>query len=106
MGGLEKRIYINKTSLEKIDYGSAMAILKAYEEKAASIKDPTAWVQNACNKIPDHKIRTTLAWYNNHGNLQTPIVYDDVKEALAAIHTKEALRILNELEDKQAEIRD
>mmetsp|Transcript_30758 Transcript_30758/g.54139 ORF Transcript_30758/g.54139 Transcript_30758/m.54139 type:complete len:168 (-) Transcript_30758:84-587(-) len=96
----DKTIWAKRSGLEKVDFGSAIAILKQFEEKADSIKDPTKWIQKAASKIPERRVRNTIAWYNNHGSLPEPIDYEQVKEPLASIKTGAALKILKQLEGK------
>jgi hypothetical protein len=103
--GLENPIYIPKSGLEKIDYGSAMQILKVVEEKKDTIRDPTRYIQAATNKIPDLKVRKRLAWLNEHANLQENINYEEVKEPLARIHTRAAMKLFSDLEEKAAQIK-
>mmetsp|Transcript_4509 Transcript_4509/g.8724 ORF Transcript_4509/g.8724 Transcript_4509/m.8724 type:complete len:168 (+) Transcript_4509:84-587(+) len=95
---MDKTIWVKKTGLEKVDFGSAIVILKKFEENADSIKDPTKWIKAAASKIPERRVRNTIAWYNQYGNLPEPIDYEQVKEPLASIKTGAALRILKGLE--------
>mmetsp|Transcript_4512 Transcript_4512/g.8731 ORF Transcript_4512/g.8731 Transcript_4512/m.8731 type:complete len:168 (+) Transcript_4512:84-587(+) len=97
---MDKTIWVKKTGLEKVDFGSAIVILKKFEENADSIKDPTKWIKAAASKIPERRVRNTIAWYNQYGNLPEPIDYEQVKEPLAAIKTGAALKILKQLEGK------
>mmetsp|Transcript_36176 Transcript_36176/g.88604 ORF Transcript_36176/g.88604 Transcript_36176/m.88604 type:complete len:254 (+) Transcript_36176:1-762(+) len=49
----------------------------------------------------DRKIRQTVAWWNRYGELQQQIHYDSVKEPLTRISSRQAMQLLNSLEDKK-----
>jgi len=100
-GGLQSEIFYKKSGLAKVDARSALKILKELEEKAGDIKNPTNWIRKATERVPDLKIRKTIAWFNQHGNLAEPIKYDDVKGALATIRTRDALQILKDMENTE-----
>mmetsp|Transcript_12502 Transcript_12502/g.22502 ORF Transcript_12502/g.22502 Transcript_12502/m.22502 type:complete len:168 (-) Transcript_12502:92-595(-) len=97
---MDKTIWVKKTGLEKVDFGSAIVILKKFEENVDSIKNPTKWILAAASKVPERRVRNTIAWYNQYGNLPEPIDYEQVKEPLAAIKTGSALKVLQQLEGK------
>jgi len=52
------------------------------------------------------KIRRTVGWYNHNGNLAGPIHYRTIQESFESLNPREALKILNELEEKGSQIRD
>jgi len=52
------------------------------------------------------KIRRTIGWYNHNGGLANPIHYRSVKDVFETMNPREALKILNELEQKGSQIRD
>lgn len=110
-GNLQQPI-IYKTvrdQLESVKPRDALKILKGLEENAATIRNPTAWVRSAAEKLgpeADIKVRKTIAWYNMHGNLQGQITYKDVKGVLASLPAEEGLAILRSLESKATTVRD
>eukprot|EP00927_Polykrikos_kofoidii_P080648 TRINITY_DN77562_c0_g1_i1.p1 TRINITY_DN77562_c0_g1~~TRINITY_DN77562_c0_g1_i1.p1 ORF type:complete len:178 (-),score=39.49 TRINITY_DN77562_c0_g1_i1:101-634(-) len=50
------------------------------------------------------KVRRTIGWYNNHGNLKRPIIYKTIGPAIEAMAPREALRILKTFEEKATQI--
>lgn len=110
-GGLSEQIYYKSagTCLQAIEPHKALEILSGLEEKGATIKDPTKWLQKAASRYApdlDSKLKKTLFWYNKHGTLQNQIHYESVKGPLSLLPVPAALAILGGLEEKGAEIRD
>jgi len=110
-GGLQKPIIYKtvRSSLESIPPRDALKILKGLEEKSGSIRDPTAWVRSAAQRTGpevDIKVRKTIVWYNQHGNLQAQIRYDELRTVLGNLPVGDALSILQSLEEKAGTIRE
>merc|ERR1712107_656911 len=100
-----KRPIIYKTISDIVETGPLRDILKilnTLDEKVDQIKNPTHWLRNAISSIPtlDTKVHQTIWWYNDHGGLQQPIQYNEVKGDLGKLEPREALRILHCLEGK------
>mmetsp|Transcript_4664 Transcript_4664/g.10303 ORF Transcript_4664/g.10303 Transcript_4664/m.10303 type:complete len:234 (+) Transcript_4664:48-749(+) len=52
----------------------------------------------------DRKIRQTIAWWNNHGELQQQIHYDAVAEPLTRVSSRQAMQILNNMGERKERI--
>merc|ERR1712032_559383 len=105
--GMLNQPIIYKTVASDIENGSpsnALKILKELDNKAATIANPTFWLKKAVEKAPelDKRVKTTIAWYNNHGNLAEPIHFDEVKVLLSSIDPGDALRILKGLDGAES----
>mmetsp|Transcript_98445 Transcript_98445/g.170508 ORF Transcript_98445/g.170508 Transcript_98445/m.170508 type:complete len:263 (+) Transcript_98445:48-836(+) len=110
-GGLSEEIFYKQagTCLQAIAPSKALSILHGLEEKASTIKDPTAWLQKAASRYApdlDFKVKSTLSWYNKHGGLAQQIHFDSVKAPLSQLPVGVALEILKGLDAKGVEIRD
>lgn len=110
-GGLAEQIYYKSagTCLQAIPPSKALSILHSLEEKASTIKDPTAWLQKAASRYApdlDHKLQSTLGWYNKYGGLAEQIHFDSVKAPLSLLPVGVALEILKGLAEPKEEIRD
>lgn len=46
------------------------------------------------------KVKRTIGWYNKHGGLQSQIHYRTISQYIEALNPREALKILNQLEEK------
>jgi len=108
-GGLsEQIIYKNiRDTIEAIDPREALKILKGLEDKAGTIRNPTAWVQKAAENVGpelDMKVKKTIAWYNKHGGLAEDIRYDEVRGLLCCMPPKDACSLLKSLDGKGQEI--
>lgn len=109
-GGLnEQIIYKNvRSTLEAINPKEALKLLKGLEEKGSEIRNPTAWLKAAAEKIGpdlDVKVKRTILWYNQHGGLAEEIRYDEVRGPLSNLPVNDALEILKGLEGKTGTIR-
>eukprot|EP00927_Polykrikos_kofoidii_P055705 TRINITY_DN4991_c0_g1_i1.p1 TRINITY_DN4991_c0_g1~~TRINITY_DN4991_c0_g1_i1.p1 ORF type:complete len:189 (-),score=40.57 TRINITY_DN4991_c0_g1_i1:101-667(-) len=47
-----------------------------------------------------NKVKKTIGWYNQHGNLKKPIIYKTVKDVIEKVQPRTALRILKTFEEK------
>eukprot|EP00930_Biecheleria_cincta_P083854 TRINITY_DN73363_c0_g1_i1.p1 TRINITY_DN73363_c0_g1~~TRINITY_DN73363_c0_g1_i1.p1 ORF type:complete len:632 (+),score=122.92 TRINITY_DN73363_c0_g1_i1:124-2019(+) len=115
--------------LSSIEVHEAMKILKDLEERAESIKNPTAYVQKAALNAsswggtgmhtnsamaisrggpavrdPSGKIGKKIGWINKNQILQEPLSFSDVVEPLSALDIQSAIKILNDLEEKADQI--
>merc|ERR1719401_989255 len=85
------------------------------ESKTDEIKNPTAWIVTAAKKAGadfssgspevDKKVRKTIGWYNNQGNLVEKISYPDVAPLLMQLDTNQVGSIFKSMESKTSEIR-
>jgi|EP00927_Polykrikos_kofoidii_P066796 hypothetical protein len=107
-GNLKKPIIYKtiKDVIENIEPRRALLLLKTFEEKAATIENPTYWLAKAArnDSVLDEKVRKTIGWYNSHGNLLEPIKYPEVVDDLIKLSTWEQLQIINQLEEKGSTI--
>jgi len=109
-GGLKQPIIYKSagSSLEKLKTGKALKILNDLEEKADTIRNPTAWVKRAAeNAAPElaPSVRKVIGWYNKNGGLQEPIKYTEIAPLFAQLDTPSALQILSSLEGKASEVK-
>lgn len=116
--------------LSAMDVSEAMKILKDLGERAETIKNPTAYVQKAALNAsswdgparmhtnssmavsrggsavrdPSGKIGKKVGWINKSRVLPEPLSFSDVVEPLSALDIEDAIKILNDLEDKADQI--
>jgi len=102
-------IYKNiRDTIEAINPREALKILKGLEDKGTTIRNPTAWVQRAAERVGpelDIKVKKTIAWYNKHGGLSEEIRYDEVRGLFACMQPKDACHLLKSLDGKGNTIR-
>lgn len=108
-GGLNGQIVYKsiRDSIESISPKAALKILHGFEEKASTIRDPTAWVRGAVQRLGpelDIKVKKTIAWHNKNSGLAEQISYDEVRGSLSALSPQDALRLLKGLDGKAATI--
>eukprot|EP00933_Yihiella_yeosuensis_P004974 TRINITY_DN10938_c0_g1_i1.p1 TRINITY_DN10938_c0_g1~~TRINITY_DN10938_c0_g1_i1.p1 ORF type:complete len:296 (+),score=59.87 TRINITY_DN10938_c0_g1_i1:43-930(+) len=92
-----------RDTIEAINPKEALKILKELEVQGSQIRNPTAYVMRRAEAVGpdlDHKVRKTIAWYNQHGGLSEEIRYIDVRKELVLLQTKDQLNILKGLEGK------
>lgn len=110
--------------LSQLDIVSAMAVLKKFEEQAANVSDPTAWIYDAAEKAaasggaapagglgggkidPTGKIARQVAWLNNNIDLASPINFADVAEPLSGLDLAVAMQVLKDCEQQAVNLRD
>merc|ERR1712210_309941 len=83
--------------------------LRDLEEKKAQVNNPTRWIKKAAESsgFLDEKVKRTIWWYNDNGNLAQPIHYDEVKKLLGQLSPWKACKVLSTLADGKGEpIRD
>lgn len=109
-GGLEKPIIYKdvREVVEACNPRETLKVLKQLEEKAGTIRNPTAWLRGACEKVGpdlDPRVKKTITWWNKHGGLTEEIRYDDVKSALQWMEPGMALKLLKGLDGKTDQVR-
>merc|ERR1712032_1064128 len=98
-----------KLTIENMNPKDALKILRDLEEKKAQVNNPTRWIKKAAESsgFLDEKVKRTIWWYNEHGNLAQPIQYDEVKKLLGRLSPWKACKVLGTLADGKGEpIRD
>eukprot|EP00927_Polykrikos_kofoidii_P008030 TRINITY_DN1332_c0_g1_i3.p1 TRINITY_DN1332_c0_g1~~TRINITY_DN1332_c0_g1_i3.p1 ORF type:complete len:193 (+),score=34.19 TRINITY_DN1332_c0_g1_i3:82-660(+) len=50
------------------------------------------------------KVKKTIGWYNQHGNLKKPIIYKTIKDVVENMHPRMALKMLKTFEEKATAI--
>lgn len=87
-----------------IPESAAMGLLKELEEKAAEIKDPTAWLSSACLRFGSRKwksfpeISKRIGVLNKSETLVSSIMYEDVIGPLSCLEEATAMELIAELE--------
>lgn len=109
-GGLVKPIIYKdvREVIEAVDPRQSLKILAQLEEKGPEIKNPTAWLKSQATwagPALDPRIKKTISWYNKNGGLQEEIRFDDVKDKLKWMEPSAALKLLQGLKGKEAEIK-
>lgn len=98
-----------KQIVEQVDPRESLKILKDLETQAAEIRNPTGWFRskmlNVGVELPP-KVKQTITWFNNHGNLAAPIQYSEVRKNLSKLSQFDQLKILKGLEGKEDKIKD
>lgn len=116
--------------LSALEVHEAMKILKELEEKAETIKNPTAYVARAAinaagsDASPRMQVSSSMAgprggsavgdsrgqisrkvgWLNKSKVLQEPVSFSDVIDPLSALDIDSAMKILTDLEDRAEHI--
>lgn len=129
--GLVEPIQFNDVigPLSALPSSAALKILKDVEGKASTIKNPTSYVTKAAGNAmggmgaamsprgpamsygmgppvdPTGKIGKTIGWINKNVGLQQPLSYKDTVEVLSACSSSDAMRILKDVEEKGADIK-
>merc|ERR1712032_1438734 len=88
-GNLQKPIIYKtiKSTMESMNPKEALKILRDLEEKKLQVNNPTRWIKRAAESsgFLDEKVKRTIWWYNDNGNLAQPIHYDEVKKLLGQL---------------------
>jgi len=104
--------------LDALRVPHAMVLLRELEVNAPTVRDPTKYVKQAIGaageddvKIPvtgdpDSAVSQRIAWLNTHGKLAAPIDESEVGADLIRISEKEAMYILQDIENKGPNIKD
>lgn len=93
--------------LARLQQKQAMSIFKELETKKEQVKDPTRWTVGYARYLEKaSKVRRTAWWYNQHGNLKTPIQVNEVVQALASLETWQAMSLLKDLGQKGQAVND
>merc|ERR1712032_846705 len=98
-----------KSTIESMNPKDALKILRDLEEKMTQVNNPTRWIKKAAESsgFLDEKVKRTIWWYNDNGNLAQPIHYDEVKKLLGQLSPWKACKVLSTLADGKGEpIRD
>jgi len=100
-GNLKKPIIYKtiKPTIQAMSPGEALKILGQLDEKQTQINNPTRWIKKAAESsgFLDPKVKRTIWWYNDHGDLPEPIRYDEVKKLLGRLAVWRATKILSTL---------
>ena len=51
-----------------------------------------------------NKVKKTIGWYNQHGNLKKPIIYKTIRDVIENMESRKALKILKTFEEKADQI--
>lgn len=119
-GGLQKVIDWAEVAdtLDGLRVPHAMVVLRELEVNSATVKDPTLFITQAVSDAGEDEVQAPvqgdkdspvfqrLAWLNEHGNLAAAIDFDEVGLDLGRIKEKDAMQILQEIENKGAGVRD
>lgn len=105
-GKLQQPIMFKTVSgpFSAIPESAAMGLLKELEEKAADIKDPTAWLSSACLRFGSRKwksfpeISKRIGVLNKSDTLVSSIMYEDVIGPLSCLEEATAMELIAELE--------
>jgi len=117
--------------LQNLPTVKAMEILKALEENAPTVADPTAYVVAAAaeaaasagaagsqpalsdgsdlggeNLTPEERLRRRVDWMNHHLFLPEPLQYDRLAQDLLSLDSRQAMDILKKLEENVSTVRD
>ncbi|CAK0904178.1 unnamed protein product [Prorocentrum cordatum] len=106
--------------LADLDLKQAFDILKSFEEKADSVRDPTAYVASAARdelrllqeggRMPPgpevDKLEQRLTWLNEKVRMNAPLRLDTLVPILADLDLKQAFEILKSFEEKAESVRD
>jgi len=117
-GNLKKPLYYKDVAepLLSLGLGGAMKVLAGLETKGSELDSPTAWVLGFVaklgggdyfqNPIQEEKVGKTVSWYNKHGELPGKLYYREVAGPLSRLSQTDAMKVLKELDDKKAEVKD
>eukprot|EP00927_Polykrikos_kofoidii_P059173 TRINITY_DN5423_c0_g1_i1.p1 TRINITY_DN5423_c0_g1~~TRINITY_DN5423_c0_g1_i1.p1 ORF type:complete len:1037 (-),score=241.77 TRINITY_DN5423_c0_g1_i1:190-3249(-) len=105
--------------LDDLRVPHAMVVLRELEVNAATVENPTDWIKKAIDNAgydqvaaptaggnDESAISQRVGWLNEHGGLATQIDFSDVGDDLGRIKEKDAMQILQEVEDKAATVKD
>lgn len=108
-GDLNSKLFYREVAgpLSKLPEKEAMRILHELESKKSEVRDPTRWtVAYARFEERCTKVKRTVWWYNENGNLRQPIQVDEVIKLLGSLETWQAMALLKDLGKKSTEIND
>lgn len=90
----------------------AERLLAEVEQKASSVKDPTAWVTSALRKLNhssaiDIRVKKRVEWLNTQGGFDGALNEEKVLEATRGRHDDSGImRVLKDVEQKKDEVKD
>lgn len=121
-GGLRKPIKWSEVAdtLDGLRVAHAMVLLRELEVNSDTVADPTAYIKRMAGSAgedvvqaplgdgaeQDSAIAQRVAWLNEHAGLANPIDYAEVSEDLGRIKEKDAVEILQQVEDKGSGVKD